>query len=206
MSQDAARAALAQALSIVFPTWCAGCDRPDVMLCEGCRSLLAPAVLTRTVGGVEVRSAVVFEGVAARVIRAFKEDGRTMLARPLGQALAAAVAWPDVVVPVPSSRAAFRRRGYSVAEMLARRAGLSPRRLLVPARAASDQRGLRREERARNVGHTMRARTVRGLRVVVVDDVVTTGATLSEAARALAVAGATVVGAATVAATPLRSG
>lgn len=170
-----------------------------------------PVRLTRTVGDLEVRSAVAFDGVAARVVRAFKEDGRTMLARPLGRALAAAVIrsdgvmWSDaVVVPVPSSRAAFRRRGYAVAELLARRAGLSPRMLLLPARAAADQRGLRRDERARNVAHTMRARHAEGLRAVVVDDVVTTGATLREAARALTAAGATVVGAATVAATPRR--
>lgn len=228
-------AALAEALSVVFPTWCAGCDVPDVTLCSSCRASLRPVGLARTVAGVEVRSAVAFEGVAARIVRAFKEDGRTPLARPLGAALAAAVAgrgtaaaasttswsafaraadrsparttgaeaWADaVVVPVPSSRAAFRRRGHPVAELLARRAGLSPRRLLLPARAAADQRGLGRDERARNVAHTMRARDAAGLRVVVVDDVVTTGATLGEAVRALTDAGAVVVGAATVAATP----
>jgi predicted amidophosphoribosyltransferase len=110
-----------------------------------------------------------------------------------------------VVVPVPSSRAAFRRRGYAVTDLLARRAGATPRRLLVPGRAGLDQRGLGRQERARNVGGTLRARRAEGMRVVVVDDVVTTGATLDEAVRVLRRAGADVVGAAAVATTPLRS-
>ncbi|MFT4136021.1 ComF family protein [Microbacterium sp.] len=213
MPQPAVRTALAQALSIVFPTWCAGCDRPDIALCEDCLTHLRPVPLTRAVGDVPVRSAVAFDGVAARILRAFKEDGRTPLARPLGQALAAVVAEPPragggtdaVVVPVPSSRAALRRRGYPIAELLARRGGLQPQRLLLPARAAADQRGLHRAERLRNLAGTMRARQVRGLRVIVVDDVVTTGATLGEAVRALRAAGATVVAAATVAATPRRA-
>ncbi len=198
------QAACADALSLLFPTWCAGCDDPDVALCALCRDALAPRGLRRVLpDGLEVRSAVAFEGAPARVLRAFKEDGRTGLARPLGRALAAvAPASGAMVVPVPTSRTAMRRRGYRVAELLAARAGLRPRRLLLPAHAAADQRGLQREARAENVAGTMRALPLAGRRVLIVDDVVTTGATLGEAARALRAAGAEVVGAATVASTP----
>jgi len=200
------RTACADALSLLFPTWCAGCDDPDEALCAACRDELAPRALRRVLpDGLEVRSAAPFAGVPARVLRAFKEDGRTSLARPLGRALAAVAPVADaVVVPVPTSRAAMRRRGYRVAELLAARAGLRPRRLLLPARAAADQRGLQREARADNVAGTMRAVPLPGVRVLIVDDVVTTGATLAEAARALRAAGAVVVGAATVASTPRR--
>jgi predicted amidophosphoribosyltransferase len=150
--------------------------------------------------------------VAARVLRALKEDGRTGLARALAPALAAAVAALDapgaVVVPVPSSRAALRRRGYRVAELLARRAELAPVRALRSVRTVADQRGLGRAQRRENVAGSLRAvrgNVLTGRDVVIVDDVVTTGATLAEAARALRAAGARVVGAATVAATPRRS-
>lgn len=202
------RASLAEALSLVFPVSCAGCDAPDASLCDACRLQLRPRPVVRRVDDVLVRSGVPFDGVAARVIRACKQDGRTGLARPLGELLAAAAADFDpaavVVVPVPSSRAAMRRRGYRVAELLARRAGLAPRRLLRPAGVAADQRGLDRAARAANVRGTLRARPVAGRRVLVVDDVITTGATLREAVRVLRAAGAEVVGAATVAATARR--
>lgn len=211
--QHPLRSALADALALVLPVDCAGCGCHDVALCEQCRSLLRPAVRRHDVEGVTVHSALVFDSAAARVIRALKEDGRTGLARALAPALRAAVesvvaaeGGIDAVVPVPTSRAAFRRRGYRVVEVIARRAGLPSRRLLHPARVVSDQRGLGREERRRNVEGALRARTASGMRVLVIDDVLTTGATLAEATRALRASGALVVGAAVVAATPSRSG
>ncbi|MFV0374940.1 ComF family protein [Microbacterium sp.] len=194
--------ALSQALALVFPVSCAGCDEPDVELCAGCRDRLVGARQVRRLpSGLEVHSAAVFTGVVARVLRAFKEEGRTALARPLGEALATVVCDDAVVVAVPSSRAALRRRGHAVAELLARRGGLRPARVLRSVRSTADQRGLRRRERAENVAGSLEAVRIRGARVVIVDDVVTTGATLDEAARALRAAGAEVVGAATVAAT-----
>lgn len=195
--------ALAEALSLVFPTWCAGCDAPDVALCAACRAELVPRPRRRTLPcGLVVHSAVPFDGVAARAIRALKEDGRTGLARPLGDALTAVVpGGADAVVPIPSSRSGKRRRGYAVATLLAQRGGLRPRRLLRLTRDTVDQRGLGRAERERNLSGAFVAPRVSGLRVVIVDDVVTTGATLADAARALRAAGAHLVGAATVAAT-----
>jgi len=216
----AVRAAAVEAIGLVFPTWCAGCDEPDVGLCPACRALLRPVPHRRMLaGGLVAHSALDFSGVPARVIRALKEDGRTALARPLGEGLhealgaALAAARTEVgdrsagvaVVPVPSSRGAMRRRGYAVAELLARRAGARPERLLVVAGRAVDQRGLGARERAHNVAGTFGARSAaRGRRVLIVDDVVTTGATLVEAARALRAAGADVIGAATLASTPRR--
>lgn len=207
---DALRSALADALALVFPVVCAGCGALDIALCAPCRGMLHPAVTHRTLaGGLEVRSGLVFDGVPARVMRALKEEGRTALARAFAPALAAAAsAGPsfDAVAVLPTSRAAMRRRGYRVPELLASRAGLVPERMLVTSRSTADQRALGREQRTHNVAGSLRSRDAAGLRVLLVDDVVTTGATLAEAARALRVAGATVVGAATVAATPRRFG
>jgi len=210
---ESVRDALGGALSLLLPVWCAGCDAPDVVLCADCREALAAEAAepgpSRTLSdGLRVHAAVEFSGVAARTIRAFKEEGRTGLARPLGAALAVSAAAAltaasgDVVfVPVPSSRAAYRRRGHHIAELIARRAGLPVTRMLQVHAATADQRLLDRAERAANVSGSMRARGAGGAAVIVVDDVVTTGATLVEAARALRAGGARVLGAATVAST-----
>jgi len=206
------REACADALALLLPVSCAGCDAPDVTLCGGCATALAARprcqVLATSEGEIEVWSALTFEGVPARVLRAVKADGRTGLAGALAPALAAALARVErprvLLVPMPSSRAAYRRRGYRVPELLLRRAGRRGVRLLRPGRRTADQRGLDREARRRNVAHSLTAAPAAGLRVIVVDDVVTTGASLAEAVRALRAAGAEVVAAVTVAATPRR--
>lgn len=202
--------ALAEALALVLPIGCAGCDAADTALCAGCRAALAPRVRRHDGALVPVWSGLDFEGVVARTVRALKEDGRTGLARDLAPALAAALARVPgahgaVVVPVPSSRAAYRRRGYRVAELVARRAGIPVARLLRIVRGTADQRGLDVAARRRNVAGSLAATpAAASARIVVLDDVVTTGATVDEAVRALRAAGAQVVGAVTIAATPRR--
>ena len=199
------------ALAFLLAATCPGCDRPGVLLCAPCRRLLAPQPQRRaTPQGLPVRAALVYEGVVARSIRRLKEDGATMLAHPLGAALASVLdeAGSDaVIVPIPTSRAAYRSRGYRVPELLVRRAGRRAQRLLVPARRTGDQRGLGRDARARNVAGSLRVRGgSAGDRVVIVDDVMTTGATLDEAMRALRAAGLQPLGAVVLAATPRRLG
>lgn len=203
------RDALADALSLAFPIACAGCSEPGRPLCRSCGAELEPHPQRRTLdGGLLVWSGLEYRGTAARALRALKEEGRTGIARDLAPALRAALVAAGSgrrdlqVVPVPTSRAAMRRRGYRVVDLLVRRAGAQPLPLLRPARRTADQRRLGRRARAANVEGSLRARSAAGLRVVVADDVVTTGATLQEAARALTEAGAHVVGAVTVASTP----
>lgn len=201
-----------EALAFVLAASCSGCDRPGTLLCPRCRRELDPApAQLRTPQGMLVTAALCFDGVAARCIRRLKGDGETMLARPLGTALRPALslavppgAW---LVPVPTSRAAYRRRGYRVPELLLRRAGLAPHPVLAVAARTVDQRGLGAQARAENVRGSMRARRAGGgATAVLVDDVVTTGATLDEAARALDAAGFRVLGAVALAATPRRPG
>lgn len=217
-SGSVVRAAVAEALALVLPISCAGCDEPDVALCEDCEVELRPRVVLAG-RAPPIWAGLRFDAVPARVIRALKEDGRTGLAQSLAPALRASVeaavaaASPQgeddgavVVVPVPTSRAAYRRRGYRVVELVARRAGLRTSRVLRAARATADQRGLDRAARRSNVAGSLVAHGAAGLRVIVIDDVVTTGATLSEAVRALRAGGAQVIGAATIAATARRGG
>lgn len=204
------RATAFDALAFWFPVACAGCGALDVEVCDECRASLAPRVRRRLLtADVEVVSAVRFDGPAARMIRALKTEGRTGLARALGPALAAALAVAPAgatVTTVPASRAADRRRGYRPVDLLVRRAGVRPVPLLRMRRTAADQRGLDRRARQANVAGAFVARRPPPGPVVVVDDVVTTGATLSEAVQALRAAGADEVLAVTLADTPRRSG
>jgi len=208
-----AAAAAEDALTFWLPISCAGCHAPDVVLCQTCRAALTPRPVRRDLdAGLVAWSGLAYEGPAARVLRALKEEGRTALARPLAPALAAAVAatradggGDALVTTVPSSRAAFRRRGYRPVDLLARRAGCRPVPLLRLRRTPHDQRGLDRDDRRRNVAGAFSSRPVPGRPVVLVDDVVTTGATLTAAATALLAAGAASVVAATLAQTPLRA-
>ncbi|WP_301111487.1 ComF family protein [Microbacterium sp.] len=201
----------AEVAAFLLAAGCAGCDEPGTLLCARCWSDLTPLPRsTVTPGGLPVYSALEFDGVAARCIRRLKGEGDTFLARPLAAALATVLS-PRVtpttwIVPVPTSPGAFRRRGYRVPELLIRRARAQPQPVLSIVAAAADQRGLRAREREENVRGTMRARRRgEGAEVVIVDDVVTTGATLDEAARALEAAGFRTMAAVALAATPRAS-
>ena len=195
-----------------FPSRARGATSPTSPCASAARSPWLPPPRRQSIeapgGVVAVWSGLAFEGVAARVLRAIKEDGRTGLAEALAPALTAALvhagAEDAVCVPLPTSRQAYRRRGYRVPDLLVRRIGRRPSRLLRYARRTGDQRGLDRDARARNVAQSLVATGGAGRQVVVVDDVVTTGASLAEAVRALRAEGADVVAAITVAATPRR--
>ena len=219
---------LAAFLDLVLPQACAGCGAPTAW-CAACAQALAEAAIaplgaTRPdpspTGFPRAAAAAAYDGAVRGALLAHKERGRLSLGRPLGAALAAAVGclsppYGVVLVPVPSSRAAIRARGHDHALRLARSAAVALSRagqparaepLLAPVRALGDQSGLSAQARAANLsGAFAVVRTVPpGLPVVVVDDVVTTGASLVEATRALTAAGAAVHGAATVAATIRR--
>jgi predicted amidophosphoribosyltransferase len=107
---------------------------------------------------------------------------------------------------MPASSRSYRRRGYDPVRLLARRAGAPIARVgLRAGRGIATQKTLDREGRKVNLVNSMRAtRRLNGRRLMLLDDVVTTGSTLLEAARALRSAGADVVGCVTLAYTPRR--
>jgi ComF family protein len=146
-----------------------------------------------------------YTGVAREALHALKFERRRALARPLGDLLVApclVAAGGDVeaIVPVPLGRGRERARGYNqaalLAERLARAVGAPLRaRWLARTRETAEQSGLGAAARADNVrGAFAASSSAAGRSVVVVDDVLTTGATASECARALRRAGARRVG------------
>ncbi|MBK4346403.1 ComF family protein [Lacisediminihabitans changchengi] len=206
---DLLRAVLLDAMAVISPVECAGCGAVDRALCAECRFALIPRLHEQSLAdGTPVVSALRYDGVVRELVLAYKEQGRTDVARalatPLLSALSAALTGRCELVALPIGAAAFRRRGYDPVRLLLRRARLGrPASLLRTAERRVDQKRLGREARAENLAGSLRvSRDIRGRRLVLVDDVVTTGASLAEAARVLRAAGAEVVGAATLAYTP----
>ncbi|NLT29939.1 MAG: ComF family protein [Propionibacterium sp.] len=213
------------AADLILGATCPGCERPGAGLCRACRSLLgARGVCEVDHDTLPVFSAGSYDETARRVLEAWKERQAWGLRRVLGERLmlaaAAALMATDHpgrwwLVPMPSTPGAVRRRGMDVTAALAaeaarglRRAGVDARpwRALTGRRRLRDQTGLGVAERHSNVAGAFRLRTPpRDGHVLLVDDIVTTGATLSEAHRVLCTAGARVAAAAVIADTPRRS-
>jgi predicted amidophosphoribosyltransferase len=174
---------------------------------------LGPTTAHR-VGDVEVHSALRYETIVRGLLIAFKQHGRTDVARalgaPLARALDAAIASAAgrgvdrlELALVPTSAAAWRRRGYDPVRLVVSRAGFRPHKILRSTRSRAVQKSLGRVERAHNVAGAFVARgDLSGRRFIVVDDILTSGATISEAVRAVRAARGEVVGAVTIAFTP----
>jgi ComF family protein len=204
---------LNDAWSVLMPIACAGCGADDRSLCAQCLLDLVADVQVSSIpaarGDLELFSALRYERRVRRVVLALKEQGRTDAAPALSRSLATAItqaleAHPDAeLAPVPSSRAAYRRRGYDPLRLLLRRAGWRAQSVLSYSRSTHRQKTLTRADRAANLaGAFIARRDLRGRRFIVVDDIFTSGATVIEAARALAAAGGEVACAATLAFTP----
>jgi predicted amidophosphoribosyltransferase len=140
-----------------------------------------------------------YDGAARRAVIAYKERGRRELARPFGRLLAAALpvlpGSDPRIVPVPSRRAAARRRGGQHMLLVAEHIGAPVWPVLRLDRRAKDSVGLDPAARAANLsGRVSCAAVDRGAEVILLDDVITTGATAAACCSALAQAGANVKG------------
>ncbi|HQN08052.1 MAG TPA: ComF family protein [Thermoanaerobaculia bacterium] len=195
------------ALPLLDPgTACATCALPGAApLCRTCASVAPPVERTIAV--------TLYTGVARRVVHALKFRGHDILASRCGRLMATAARAarlcdePSAVVPVPSTARRTRERGYDpgalLADEVARCLRTPYRPLLSRVRETPPQSRVPAARRRENVrGAFTAANRAHGARLLVVDDVMTTGATAFEAARALRDAGAEAVSLLVLARTP----
>jgi ComF family protein len=191
------------------PSGCPACGAPaDEALLPALRPRRCPACRAQAPPYASARAPYLHGGALAEAIHRLKYEGRLELARPLG-VLFAGCEPPraDAVAPLPLHASRLRERGYDQAFLLAAQAAhrfaLPFLPLLRRVRPTRQQVGLDRKHRAHNLTGAFRALPrASGLRVCLVDDVLTTGATAAEGARALLAAGATGVEVRTLARAP----
>jgi predicted amidophosphoribosyltransferase len=204
-------------LGILLPSRCAGCDIPGPPLCDACVARLiriAPPVCERCGGPgawpvqrcvecagrrlafATARGAVVYDDRSRPLVSAWKERGRRDLTAALADIVIRVVVRPDVdaLTYVPGDRERGRVRGHVPAQRLAEALGerweLPVTRLLVRSGPSRRQTGLPLGQRRTNVRGVFAAATRAPPRVAIVDDVYTTGATVSACATALRRGGA----------------
>ncbi|AOS93438.1 ComF family protein [Mycobacterium intracellulare] len=201
-------------LDLVLPAECGGCGAPSSRWCDACAAELAvrpdePHVVNpRIDAGVPVFALGRYANARRQAILALKEHGRADLVAPLARALALGVhrllAWgmvdtPLTLVPAPTRRSAARRRGGDPVTRLARAAvAQHPEIAVAPAlrikALTRDSVGLGTAARERNItGRVVLRGRLPRTDVMVVDDIVTTGATARESVRVLEAAGVRVV-------------
>jgi ComF family protein len=208
------------ALGLVFPLHCIGCHREGAVICERCvaglkrlekpycdkcarpnPSPICSGCLERPLAVDTIRAPFLFEGPIREAVHRLKYRGQraaaTQLAQLMAESAARSVASVDVITPVPLHPSRLRKRGYNQSFLLARELGKilglpvqdgllskvknSPPQVETPSR----------EERQSNVAGSFECRRpADDLRVLLIDDVATTGSTLSECAATLKAAGA----------------
>lgn len=204
-------------LDLLLPERCAGCGEDGATFCGRCRGALVrlqpplcgrcgapvawPVERCRECAGrrlafAQARSAIAYEGVAVRIVGAWKRGGRRRLARTAADVVCEVVARPaaEAVTFVPAVAGRELWRGHNPAARLAAELASAWRLPLLPllgrTAAPRPQRGLALAERRRNVAGSFRPLGCAPASVVLVDDVYTSGATAAAAACALRLAGA----------------
>nr|WP_063810592.1 ComF family protein [Kibdelosporangium phytohabitans] len=183
-------------MELLVPSCCAGCDRPGEVLCGECRSSMSgPRLIDRGPGLPPMYALGQYTGVARRAVIAYKERGRRELAASFGSLLTDALRElpPADLVPVPSRPRAVRARGFEHMALVAAHTPAVVRPLLRLDRRVRDSVGLDADQRAHNLAGRLTCVPTRA-RVVLIDDVVTTGVTATACCSALTRAGAAVVG------------
>ena len=199
------------AVTFLDRPWCARCGVPFNY--PAFEDMECPACLARPPGFDQARSAFVYDAASRALVLTLKHAGRTDALAAYGRWMARAggpiLQGADALIPAPLHRARLRKRRFNQSLLLARSLSkasgvpLAPH-VLARVRDTSTQGGLSAKGRTRNVAGAFKVRQARrveveGKRLVVVDDVHTTGATLSACARALKRAGAANVSAITLA-------
>jgi len=200
-------------LSVLLAPVCAGCSAVlaaplDGCVCRNCWDAIAPAgesMLDADAAISALISVGAYEGSLRNIVHALKYQGRRSIAVTLAGLMRTAgkdlLSRADYVVPVPLHWRREHARGFNQAREIARHLGLPVADALIRSRATTPQVELSAEERVANVAGAFglkrsrfrAAPDLKACRVVLIDDVATTGATLEACARVLKMAGATSV-------------
>lgn len=194
------------ALRLLFPSRCVLCGREGDLICEPCRRIfpqqLDPDAIPKLSGIRAARAVWPYEGSVREIVRRYKYNGLRSLAPVLASEMAHVLReWGpaiDLIVHVPVHPARLRERGYDQSELLARElsrlTGIEATSALVRLRETAVQaRAMSAAQRADNVRGAFDVPHSDGISradTLLIDDVLTTGATLREAGRALRRAGA----------------
>jgi predicted amidophosphoribosyltransferase len=225
------RSAIKNLADLIFPSRCIGCSELGISICSNCRSSWHPHTYLREVS-VEGRiypvvSSVQYSPIASRVLLSAKESNIAAADKLLVDAISHSLSHfikrfgGSTLVAIPSRRSATRKRGRNflneiaseVARISENEISFIDTQLLVHSRSVRDQSALNSRQRQSNVSGALavpsnfKPRSSSGNigPLIIVDDLITTGATLAEAIRALCAAGFEVKGAVTGAvAKPLR--
>ena len=207
---------------LIFPSRCLGCRQLGIGICSTCRASWHPHIyrtfITRDDVSFPVYSAVAYSPVAQKVLLGAKESALQDADRLILQALSHSLAYfySEVgiadLVPIPSRKTNTRKRGRDFildqTNALSRSPRVHVRPILSHSRKVKDQTTLDSRSRELNLSQSMRCvnrEDSSSIPVILIDDLVTSGATLREAGRALHGAGYTVIGGVTACvAKPLR--
>ena len=203
---------------IIFPVRCLGCSALGLEICSQCRSKWNPHIYrswSRTSPYFPIFSSIQYSTVASKVLLAAKENNIKLADDLLVQALqrsfhfCAKERGVGVLVPIPSRHAVARSRGRQfITELslrLSKGTGIETIEMLSHIRKVRDQSSLDAKQRLVNIEGSMKSLRYLSEKVILVDDLVTTGATIHEGARALRENGIEVIAAVTACiAEPLR--
>lgn len=203
---------------LIYPKSCISCHKESTNFCEDCENLWNCEPITSNLdnGKISVTSVVEYNDQIRNVLLAYKEDGDRQAGKILASALLKArqrsfESFPHLLVPIPSSSKAIHRRGRDFMKELcfdvASKSGDQVRSLLKVNRLVKDQTQLDQRQRSQNLvgafSTTIKnSQELLGAPIILVDDLLTTGATLREADRALCQRGHLPAGAITAAHTP----
>jgi len=185
-------------LDLVFPSKCVVCERPPQLVCSGC--LPAPRPQSELLNGYRLSYALDLEDAAEKLITGYKDQSKLALASDLADYLDLALEQlpgkPTNFLVPPSSSKNFARRGYNPVELICSKTAKLRSLKRVRARSVKftlDQRGLSAKDRSENLKGAFEVESGDGSPLIV-DDVLTTGATALSLASASAAAGFEVAG------------
>lgn len=192
---------MSKLLDFLLPTPCVICSKLGAPLCIKCLNIYETNFINLSLGGVTGFAVSEYSSEAALLVNNLKEKGVTSLTPSLAQLVARH--WSTdlenaILIPIPSSRANSKKRGFSHTALLSKALAreipkVGCREILKSAKPRVDQVGLSPAERVQNMREAFRADLrgfdPRGRPLVLVDDVLTSGATMAEAIACLEAAG-----------------